>query len=278
MSESGPPPARFAAKPINTKGVAQQIADQIRSAIVRGDLEPGRKLPSEHELALDFDVSRATIRETMKLLTNAQLVRPTRGAQGGTFVRLPDSDTVAEELGQTIALWFNAGSATIAEVTQARAWIERGCVILAAQHRSDADLDAIRKTVESMEEPSGDVDTLLELDIEFHVAISKAAHNAVLELAMNAVHLVRPHTNTFFADLLTPEDIAAQHRAIYEAIRDADAEGASARLDEHLAYLDALVGPARAAGRDENTPLAAIGGESAHPRPDEAWRRVFPDA
>lgn len=275
MTTDGAPAPRFAAKPINTKGMAQQIADQIRSAILRGELRPGLRLPSEQELAVDYDVSRATIRETMKLLTNAQLVRPTRGAQGGTFVRLPDSDKVAAELGETIALWFNAGSATIAEVTQARAWIERGCVILAAQHRTDADLDAIRTTVEAMERPYGEIDTMLELDIEFHVAVSKAAHNAVLELAMNAVHLVRPHTNTFFADLLNPEQIAAQHRAIYEAIRDADTDAASARLNQHLHYLDMVNERARAAGRDENTPIGAVA-TPTHPAADEAWRRVFP--
>jgi GntR family transcriptional repressor for pyruvate dehydrogenase complex len=265
---------RFAPTPINTRGAAQQIADQIRKGIVDGDLKPGFRLPSESELAEDYNVSRGTIRETMKLLAGAQLVRPTRGAAGGTFVRLPDSDAVAASLGETIALWFNAGSASIAEVTTARAWIERGCVILAATQRDEDDLEALRRTVEAMERQTGGIDEMLELDIEFHVAVSRAAHNSVLELAMNAVHLVRPHTNTFFADLLVPEEIAAQHRRIYEAIRDRDPDAASARLDEHLAHLGEITARARDIGRDENALLGDVAAQP-HPAADQAWRRVF---
>src|SRR3954447_3087009 len=125
---------RFVPRPISTAGAAQQIADQLREAIRRGQLPPGTRLPSEVDLAAKYAVSRGTIRETIKLLGAQGLVESTRGAAGGTFVRLPGHARVAASVGETISLWFNAGATSVAEVNAARAWIERGCVMLAARN------------------------------------------------------------------------------------------------------------------------------------------------
>ena len=61
------PGAGFEARPIRTASAAQQIADQIRGSILSGELAPGDRLPPEVELAEEYNVSRGTIRETMKL-------------------------------------------------------------------------------------------------------------------------------------------------------------------------------------------------------------------
>src|SRR3954470_19101355 len=61
--------SRFVPRPITTMGASQQIAEQIRLGIMRGELAPGERLPSELELAAEYSVSRGTIRETMKLLS-----------------------------------------------------------------------------------------------------------------------------------------------------------------------------------------------------------------
>ena len=179
-------------------------------------------------MAAEYSVSRGTIRETMKLLSASQLVESSRGAGGGTFVRLPEPGRVAATLGETVALWFSAGSTTLKEINDARVWIELGCVRFAAGARTDADLAAIRATVEAMEAPGVELEQMLEIDIRFHVAVSRAAHNAALELAMSAIHLVRPFSNTMLMPYLSVPVIAAQHRAIYEAIEAGDADAAEA--------------------------------------------------
>ena len=74
------PGAGFEARPIRTASAAQQIADQIRGSILSGELAPGDRLPPEVELAEEYNVSRGTIPETMKLLAGAQLEQPTRAA------------------------------------------------------------------------------------------------------------------------------------------------------------------------------------------------------
>jgi DNA-binding FadR family transcriptional regulator len=215
----------------------QQIAEQIRQAIRGGRLAAGERLPSEQELAEEFGVSRPTVREAMRILSAAQLVQAVRGASGGTFVALPAPDAVAETLGETIELWFQAGSTSAGEVDQARAWIERGCVRLAAEHRTEEDLAAIEGAVEAARDPAIDTDLFLALDLEFHVGIGRAAHNAVLELAMTAIHLVRPRTNTLLMAALERPPIVEQHAAIARAIRDRDADRAERAFQAHLDHL-----------------------------------------
>jgi MFS family permease len=72
----------------------------------------------------------------------------------------------------------------------------------------------------------------------FHTAITKAAKNKILELAMTSVHLMRPATNTVFVDLLDREAIWRQHEAIYQAIADGDPEAARRAFQSHVGYLD----------------------------------------
>jgi GntR family transcriptional regulator, transcriptional repressor for pyruvate dehydrogenase complex len=264
----------FVPRPIQTSSAAHQIAEQLRMAVLLGQLPPGQRLPSETDLAAEYSVSRGTIRETMKLLSAAGLVESTRGASGGTFVRVPEPGTAAAQMGDAIALWFNAGSTSLAEVNDARAWIERGCVLMAARNRSDADIDAIREAVEAMEAPGLEMDDMLELDIDFHVAVSRAAHNAVMELAMNAIHLVRPYTNTMLVPLLSIETIASQHRAIYEAIRAGDVGAADGAFEVHMEHLDDVREQALADQRPEDVRISALSSE-AHPQIERIRARVL---
>jgi GntR family transcriptional repressor for pyruvate dehydrogenase complex len=266
--------SQFVPRPITTASAAHQIAEQIRLGILRGELPPGQRLPSEAELATEFAVSRGTIRETMKLLSAQQLVEATRGASGGTFVRLPEPDDLAAAMGDTIALWFNAGSTSVAEVNAAREWIERGCTIMAVHNRTDEDLARIRAAVEAMEAPDIEMDEMLELDIDFHHAISQAAHNAVLELAMKAIHIVRPYTNTMLVPLLSIEKIASQHRVIYEAVVARDEARARAAFDVHMEHLEEVRPRALADRRAEEVPVSELTHE-AHPAVERIRARIL---
>ncbi|MFI6463011.1 FadR/GntR family transcriptional regulator [Streptomyces sp. NPDC050538] len=109
---------------------------------------------------------------------------------------------------------------------------------LAAERRTDTDLEAMAAPLARAQDPALDITEWLSTDLEFHTAITRAAGNRILELAMTSVHLVRPMTNTVFVDLLDRDTIQAQHTAIFEAIRDQDADRAEARLLDHVNHLD----------------------------------------
>jgi GntR family transcriptional repressor for pyruvate dehydrogenase complex len=138
-------------------------------------------------------------------------------------------------------------------------------------NRTEEDLESIRAAVEAMEAPAIEMDEMLELDIDFHHAIAQAAHNAVLELAMKAIHIVRPYTNTMIVPLLSIETIASQHRVIYEAIVARDEPRARAAFDVHMAHLEDVRQRALA---DDAVPISKLTHE-AHPAVERIRARVL---
>lgn len=227
----------FEPRPVQRASAAEQIAEQIRAGIRGGRLTAGERLPGEHELAEEFGVSRPTVREAMKLLSAARLIEASRGASGGTFIALPDPEAVAQSLSETIELWFQAGNTTAADVDQARLWIERGCMRQAAEHCTNDDLAAMAEAFEAGCDTAIDTDLFLAYDLEFHLAISRAAHNPVLQLAMTAIHLARPRTNMILFAVLKREPVIEQHRVILHALRQRDPDAAERAFVAHFDYM-----------------------------------------
>lgn len=234
MNEAGSP---FSPRPLSTESAASQIAAQLREAIGTGVWNPGDRLPAEWQLAESYGVSRGTVRESLRLLTANNLIRSTRGAAGGTFVVAPVAETVANQIGDFIVLRMRTGDLSIGEINHARLLLERECVRLAALHRTQEDLDAIAEVVERGSEPDQPLDTWLQADVDFHNAVAAAAKNGILQLAMTAVHLVRPRTNTLLLGALQHAPVWKQHAVIYRAIADADPDRAVEALEAHVDYL-----------------------------------------
>ena len=254
MSSSGEP---FTPQRIDKRGAAEVIADELYERIAGGQWQPGDRLPAEWQLAEGYGVSRGTVREALRILASRSLVRSTRGAQGGTFVTAPPVQMVADQLGDFIVLQLRTGALTPAAVYHARRILERECVRLAALHRSAEDLRAIEAPISRVEaDPDMPTEAWLAADVEFHTAIAGAADNAILQLAMTAVHAVRPQTNLPLRRALDRDTVWSQHRAILEAIRRQDPEEAERALEAHADYLDAL------ATEDATAPLA---GQSPEP-------------
>lgn len=262
----------FEPRPVQRAGAAEQIAAQIRQAIRSGRLVSGDRLAPEHDLADEFAVSRATVREAMKILSAAQLVKASRGAAGGTFVVMPEREAVAESLSETIELWFQAGDTSAADVDEARLWIERGCMRVAAESRTENDLRAIADALEASREESIDTDEFLAFDLEFHVAISRAAHNAVLELAMTAIHLARPRTNTLLMEVLQRPPVIEQHEAILAALRAGDPDAAEQAFASHFDYMASMQRAALEHRDASDIPIGSI--TETHPAIDILKRRL----
>lgn len=140
-----------------------------------------------------------------------------------------------------------------------------------APRRRD-DLERIRDTLDQGTDPSIDMDQFLATDIDFPVAICRAAKNSVLERVMTAIHLARPWTNTVVFAMLDRKQIADELRHIYEAIRDSDVEAAGRALDAHMKTLGEPLERALEDRRERDIPIAALTTE-AHPDPDTILRR-----
>lgn len=227
----------FLPRAVVSRSAPDEIARQLQEAIVSGALPPGHRLKTEPDLAKEFGVSRATVREAIKVLRARGVLRTIRGSHGGHFVMSPQTDALAASIGETFGLWFDAGDVTIAEVDEARLVVESACVRLAAKRRTDAELAEMREALSKARDPEISTDEFLDLDVEFHRVIARAARNRLLELPMTAIHLVRPRTNQFLRKHDRPR-VVRQHQAIYRGIEQGAPDTAAHALELHVRHLD----------------------------------------
>lgn len=220
------------------EGVAKQVADSIRAAILDGRLKVEERLPTEEELARRFGISRPTVREALKRLAAQNLVQSRRGATGGTFVTRPDPEGVAQAITASATLLVGMGAFDIDEMVAARLETETICCRLAAQHRSDADLARMRAEIALQRSDALGDEEFCASDVRFHRALVAAAHNGPLALMMyTVIEAFIPVTNMIVFRVRERRQVAALHQEIAEAVEARDAPRAVAAMTSLLARL-----------------------------------------
>ncbi|MGH2850101.1 MAG: FadR/GntR family transcriptional regulator [Solirubrobacteraceae bacterium] len=217
------------------EGAVEQIAEHIRL----GELGAGDRLPSERDLAAAMQISRATLREAVRVLSQAGVLSVRTGSAGGIFVV---SDYVPIELLRSKS---DLRLDEVAGVLEARRLIEPRVAQLAAVNARHEDFDDLDRTIDAQIAllSRGDVleneDRFLQLDTQFHVRIARASGNSTivslmrtllrrLEIARDlALH--EPPTASWVIDI---------HQRTLAAIRAADHERIEHVMDEHLAAME----------------------------------------
>ena len=214
----------------------EQVYDQLRELIVRGELARGERLPGEVALARQFGVSRGTVREALRALAAHNLVRTAKGASGGTFVTLPTVDHISAFLQANIGLLSESNDVTLEEFLEARRLLEGFAARQCAARHTEADLDRLRATMVDSHELS--VEEQFHYNKEFHSVLVDGAGNTLLRIAAQPIFSVL-QTN-LRRDALSPsfgEQIEHDHRAILAAIERGDGDAAAAEMDRHLDFL-----------------------------------------
>jgi GntR family transcriptional repressor for pyruvate dehydrogenase complex len=232
-------PAPFSPTPVMRP--VDQVRISIVQAIADGQLRPGDRLPSEHEQARGFRVSRAAVREALRSLVEIGLVTTVQGRGGGSFVNRVDGDPVARNLGEAMHVLLHLDAINVAELLEARRALEGTCARLAAERRSQAHIDAIEQTLAAAGDPELSTEAWLELDVRFHREVAACGENRVLMVPLSALHaIVQPRLNEAIRPLIVRTDIDAEHRAIFAGIRDRDATAAMTAVDRHIDTLERL--------------------------------------
>ncbi|MCS0494789.1 FadR family transcriptional regulator [Ancylobacter sp. MQZ15Z-1] len=225
-------------EPVVTTGVAKQIAENIRSAIMDGRLKSDERLPTESELAEQYGVSRPTIREALKRLAAQNLIRSRRGPAGGNFVARPQPDDLAEGLSSAVRLMVGVGAFDLDEIARTRMEMEAICCRLAADNRTDEHLARMRAELEvQRSHETSDVDFCAS-DVRFHRALVDAAGNRLLGFLMvTLIEALLPVSNLIAFLIPEREQIIAFHRAILAGLEAHDAEAAVEASNALIAYL-----------------------------------------
>lgn len=196
----------------------EHISNRLRRAILRGDLAPGSPI-KERDNAAEMGVSRTPMREAIRQLANEGLVilRPARSP----IVADPTWKEVSDCMDLVRALELLSGELACAKAT-------------------DAEIDEIAAIQARMEASSGIVDEidLFEIDMEFHVAIVRAAHNVPLAETHQSL-LSRLWRARFLGSRVGRDQdrVFAQHNAILAALRQRDSSAFQAELRNHLSIL-----------------------------------------
>ena len=217
----------------------QQVANQLQELIMKGTLAAGERLPAEGEMALQFGVSRSTVREALRGLSSQSLVHTKRGVNGGTFVAEPSAEHVQTYLETTIGLLSGADVVSVDEILEARELFEVPAARLAALRRDEDQIQRLTSTLAS----GADADLAADFEghKDFHVAVMEASGNRLLEVIARPVFSVL--RTRFMRDKASPEFSAAvdgDHQDIHDAIAAGDAEAAAGLMHNHLERLRSM--------------------------------------
>ena len=225
-------------RPIKTKKIYEEIIEQIRVLVVKGDLKPGDRLPSERDLAVRLNVSRASVREALSALEMMGLLEIRSGE--GTFIKKIDLDSVVTPLTWVLSMEKD----TILELLEVRKMLEGQTVALAAKRASSEDLRDLEDTLKAMYQDIQTGQIGEEADLRFHYAIARASKNKILLRLMNAIsdtmhQSLKASRVRLYEEQATPEVLYKEHLLILEAITKKNDDEARHYMLEHLAGVEA---------------------------------------
>jgi DNA-binding FadR family transcriptional regulator len=214
------------AKP--TRG-PRAISAYLQRAIETGAYSEGDRLPPERQLATTFQAARSTVRRALDQLEKAGLVSRRLGS--GTFV---GATAVAAHRSSDLA-----DQVSPLQLIEARLAVEPFTTRLAVLHATRRDLDDMEMVLAHADDALSDKDAFSKWDGEFHLLIARASANPLLVYVYRQINHVRLHAqwDAMKEKILTPDVVAAynrQHRGIFNALNERDAQGAYAMITEHL--------------------------------------------
>lgn len=209
-------------------GVVRATIDMICS----GEITPGQRIGSETELITHFGVSRAVVREALRLLEREGVVSVKPGPTGGVFCERAGTESLSQSLGVFGTLHHIPPS----DLLEARLELEVLCASMAARHATEEDMARLIQLNEEGERliERGDREAINEVNKQFHLALAEAAHNQVFIAVMAALEdlVLEADLEPRYSENLSP--ITDSHRFIVEALRRHSSSEAAERTREHL--------------------------------------------
>lgn len=216
-------------KPIVKQKLSEIVANRLKEAIHFGELNPGDKLPSEHDLKERFEVSRIVVREALRKLEGTGLIIMKRGL--GAYVANAGSEAISDAL--TSALMIK--NAKMGEIIEARAILEPVITREAAINTTPILIDKLKKNIEETESLIKNGLPAKQMNVEFHDIIADASGNRVIKLSLMAI--LQATLNIDISNMRQKDrDYSALnwHRKIYIAFEERNPSLAADLMKEHL--------------------------------------------
>ena len=213
-------------------GVTDDAIERIRELVASGAWGPGTRLPREVDLAKQLGLSRNSLREAVRALSQARVLEVRQG--DGTYVSSLDPGELLEP---TLSATHLLQGRTVLELFEVRRMLEPEAAALAAQRGDEEVAAALEAELDRMVAAGDSADDLVEADAAFHDVIAHAPGNGVLRALLRSLSTstVRARLWHGIAERGALDQAREEHRRIYEAIAAGDADLARASALLHIA-------------------------------------------
>jgi DNA-binding FadR family transcriptional regulator len=216
---------------------SEQIADALMSRIIDGGLRPGDMLGTEANLLAEHEVSRPTLRESLRMLEAQGVIGLRPGPGGGVIVGRPCIDTLAHAL----SVFLYLERVPFGTMLKARAAIEPALAYEAAVHGTESEFDELEASIERMRNLTDQEEFVAE-NRTFHEIIAQASRNRVLESFWSAISLLaHGEQHGISYSFGNRQHVIEAHEQILGACRARKPEVAASCMSGHVQELERLV-------------------------------------
>jgi GntR family transcriptional repressor for pyruvate dehydrogenase complex len=232
-------PVQF--RPIRTRRAFEEICERIREQLALGVLKPGDKLPPERDLAQQLGVSRNVLREALRSLEMAGVLRLLKGVKGGAFIQEGDTSRMNGVMRDMLSL----GTISVRELSEARIHVLDLAVRLACVHARQADFEALEANIERTDLATRDGRLLdrVECSREFYKLLALATGNKVIAMIMDSVteiHMRFVYAKVSSSGAATPR-LVEKRRQFLSALRARDVPSATRLMRTHLESIQRML-------------------------------------
>jgi GntR family transcriptional regulator, transcriptional repressor for pyruvate dehydrogenase complex len=227
-----PTPLKF--QPIHVRRTFDEICERIREQLALGVLKPGDKLPRERDLAEQLGVSRNVLKEALRSLEMAGLLRLQKGVKGGAFIQEGDMGRMNDVVRDMLSL----GAISVRELSEGRIQILDLIVRLACERAQAADFQALEANIERADLATREGRWLdrVECSREFYKLLAAATGNKVMAMIMESVteiHMRFVYAKVASSGVSMPQ-LVEKRRQFLSALRLRDVSSATRLMRVHL--------------------------------------------
>lgn len=220
--------------PIKNTKLYEQVIEQIKDMILRGELKKGDKLPSERELVERLQVSRTSIREALRALQIIGLIECKQGE--GNYI----SQSFERSLFEPLSIMFILEKSNPEEIIQVRKIIEVETAAIAAKKITKEELESLEILITAFKNSTDEIDNV-KIDKKFHYKIAQASRNFIIVNILNAISslidsFIKDARNKILMEEKNREVLAKQHEDIYNALKKGDSKKAAEAMRKHLDF------------------------------------------
>lgn len=221
-----------------------EVLNWIESEFTSGRLNVGNKLPGERALAEKFGISRASVREAIRVLAAMGLVRSSAGSGPSSGITIISEPSMA--LGWALRMHIATRSLPVADVVSVRVLMECEAARAASTARVSPQwrtslLSRAGELLARMDEPTLSQQQFHQFDTQFHLAIAQLGGNVVLETILTSL---REATIEYVQETVAKtgqwehirSTLQQQHYAILDAAKNQDGEACATLLREHILW------------------------------------------